>query len=139
MTVRRRALAVLAVASVVGVAACATVLAPADRIGLENRTSTPVSVEVNGSWVGTYAAGDVVIVPITGHGGPPYSLAIRSPSGALLVEQTISAQSRQDVIAGTTRESLGYGVPCGWIQISYGVEVTPTSGLPPQDPTGPCP
>lgn len=139
MTAGRRAIAVVAIVASVVIAGCAPSDRPEDRIALENRTTTPVTVDVNGGWAGTYDAGAVANVPITGHGGPPYHIEVRSPSGALLTEITFSAADAQGVASGSTRGSTGGSVPCGWIQISYGIQVVPSAGVPAQDPTGPCP
>lgn len=121
------------------VVGCAATVRLEDTIALENRTSTPVSVNVNGGWAGTYAAGAVANVPITGHGGPPFDIEIRSPSGAVLTSMTFSAADAQAVAAGSSNQSGGGAVPCGWIQVSYGIRVAPSAGVPPQDPSGPCP
>lgn len=121
-------------------AACDVAVPPADRIALENRTDTPVAVHVNGGWVGTYPAGAVVNVPIRGHGGPPFRIEARSPSGAILSELTLSAQDAREVAEGRSSMSGGGAVPCGWIEWSYGTKVLEgREPVAPQDPTGPCP
>lgn len=121
-------------------AACAVSVSPADRIALENRTDTPVAVHVNGGWVGTYPAGAVVNVPIRGHGGPPFRIEVRSPSGAILYELTLSAGDALAVAEGQSSMTTGSAVPCGWIELSYGITVLEgREPVAPQSPTGPCP
>lgn len=119
---------------------CTIAMDRADRMGLINRTDTPVSVHVNGGWAGTYAAGAVADVPIRGHGGPPFRIEVRSPSGAVLSEWTISPQDAASVADGTSSMSGGGAVPCGWIGFSYGDQPDQPPGAEPIGPaTRPCP
>jgi hypothetical protein len=118
---RRRVGALLALV----VAGCLPVAAAEDRVQLRNETTTPVAVHVNGGWVGTYPAGAVVDVPIVGHGGPPFAVEVRSPSGALLTSVTLTAEDRRTVADGSTSMSSGGDVGCGWIEISYGGSMPP--------------
>lgn len=138
MTMAGRDLAAAALL-VVTLAACQPSAGLGSTIALENRTSTPVAVEINGTWAGTYPAGAVANVPIAGHGSPPYRVEVRSPSGTLLSELTIQESDVQQVAQASTNLSVGNAVACGWIQLSYGVRVAPSAGVPAQDPTGPCP
>lgn len=125
-------------------AGCTLAMDPADRIGLVNGTDTPVAVHVNGGWAGTYPPGAVANVSIRGHGGPPFRIEVRSPSGAMLSGVTISAQDAAGVAEGSSSMSVGGAVPCGWIELSYGESADPVAPpvqprVPPAPATGPCP
>lgn len=134
--------AIVAVVAVLAIG-CSPSGGPADRIRLTNQTNIAVAVHVNGGWAGTYPPGAVADVPIRGHGGPPFRVEVRSPSGASLAELTISASDVTVVADGSTAMSTGSGVPCGWIELAYG-EVPDQGpvgggGVAPAPPTGPCP
>ena len=136
----RRALGIAAaVLAALLAAGCTMALSPADRMGLINRTDTPVAVHVNGGWAGTYPPGAVAEVSIRGHGGPPFRIEVRSPSCAVLSEWTISAGDAASVADGTSSMSAGSAVPCGWIEFSYGDPPDQPGATPLGPPTGPCP
>ena len=118
----RRCLAVVVFALALTALGCMPVasLAPADKIQLTNATTTAVAVHVNGGWAGTYPAGAVTDVPIVGHGGPPFVIEVRSPSGAVLTSMTFSVEDARSVAAGSSAMSGGSAVDCGWIEIGYG-------------------
>jgi hypothetical protein len=81
-------------------------------VRLENATTVPVAIHLNDAWVGTYAAGAVVDVPI-GQAVIPVVIEARSPSGAVLASLT-AAES--DIA-----EARGVGewvLPCGAIRLS---------------------
>ena len=121
-TPRRLGPALLVVTLAAAVLGCVPVasLTPADTIQLTNATTTAVAVHVNGGWAGTYPAGAVTDVPIVGHGGPPFTIEVRSPSGAILSSVTFSADDARGVAAGSGSMSTGGDVGCGWIEIRYG-------------------
>jgi len=130
----------LAATSVVALllAACSLLPVPAERIGLGNLTTTPVAVHVNGAWVGTYAPGALTEVAIGGHGGPPYVVEVRSPTGGLLAGITITTEDAQAAAAGEMSMGSTAGLPCGAIHLQYG---SPAE-MPQADPaavSGPCP
>ncbi len=102
------------------VAGCSLLSAPGERVGLGNLTNIPVAVHVNGAWVGTYAPGTVSDVAIGGHGGPPFVIEVRSPTGGVLAGITISAQEAQAAAVGDVSIGSTVGVPCGTIHLSYG-------------------
>ena len=108
-------------------------LAPADKIQLTNATTTAVAVHVNGGWAGTYPAGAVTDVPIVGHGGPPFVIEVRSPSGAVLWSMTLTVEEARSVAAGSSAMSGGSDVGCGWIEIGYG-NIAGNPGGPPEPP-----
>jgi hypothetical protein len=111
---------VVGVLAVLIAAGCSFLSNPNERVGLGNRTDIPVAVHVNGAWVGTYAPGALTEVAIGGHGGPPYVVEVRSPTGNLLASITISAQEAQEAAAGEMSMGTTAGLPCGAIHLTYG-------------------
>jgi hypothetical protein len=131
VTLRSLALVLVAALSL----ACTVPLEPAERLRLSNDTTSPVAVYVNGGWVGTYEAGKTVDVPIRGHGGPPFDVEVRSPSGMVLSEITLTAEDVRQVADGSMSMATGGAVPCGWIDLAYGDDARPND----DDPTAPKP
>jgi len=83
---------------------------------LENGTDVPIAVYVNGGWVGTYPPGTRTDVPIGGHGGPPYAIEVRTPSGVVLTQLGVSPAD----IANGGSVGAGASMPCGEVQLTYG-------------------
>jgi hypothetical protein len=131
VTLRSLALVLVAALSL----ACTVPLEPAERLRLSNDTTSPVAVYVNGGWVGTYQAGATVDVPIRGHGGPPFAIEVRSPSGMVLSGITLSAEDVRQVADGSMSMATGGAVPCGWIDLAYGDDAGPGGA----DPAAPKP
>lgn len=107
------------------------------QVQVENGTDIPLAVHANSAWLGTYPAGAVADVPI-GAAGPPWSIDVRSPSGATLTSLAISADDLQRVDAGTRSLQAVADTPCGTIRLTFGdaaIEPLPASTSPP----GPCP
>lgn len=125
--------AALAVSAVLIVAGCLAQAPDGPAARLENGTTVPVAVYMNDSWVGTYPPGAEVDVPI-GRAEIPVVIEARSPSGALLVSFTATA----DDIAGTAGGAGMTVSSCGPIRLSVSqVELDP---LPtPEVAPGPCP
>ena len=124
-----------------GVLAALLVLAGCSRtvpqVQLENGTDTPLAVHANGSWLGTYPAGAVADVPI-GAEGPPWSIDVKSASGAILATLEIAADDMQPADAGTRSLRTTADTPCGVVRLTFGdatMEPMPVSTSLP----GPCP
>ncbi|CAN5602453.1 hypothetical protein BH20CHL7_BH20CHL7_09950 [soil metagenome] len=138
----RVALAFLAVtvALALAVAGCAR-MAPSDiQITLDNLTDTPVGLYVNEDWVGTYPAGGTTRPPLGDHGGAPYEVEVRSPSGATLATVAVNEAQADSLSGGGAAIALEQGVPCGIVRLLVGElaadEVpAPAASVPP----GPCP
>lgn len=132
---RVRALGVaLGLAALLLLAGCSRTV---PQVQLENGTGIPLAVHVNGSWLGTYPAGAVVDVPI-GADGPPWSIDVKSGSGAVLGTLEISADDMQRADAGTRSLRATTDTPCGVFRLTFGdaaVEPMPVSTALP----GPCP
>ena len=104
-------------------------------IHFANRTTVPAVISVNGGWVGTYASGGSVDVPIGGHGGPPYRIEARSPAGTVLGEFIITAGDAASLTAGSSMGGSS-GSECGSVDFSFG----PLGGAPqPAAPLLPAP
>lgn len=130
----RRSLALVGVAILLS--ACDLLApSPADRVYLENDTTTDVSVHVNGGFAATVPAGSAADVPIQGHGGPPFRIEARSRSGAVLFDMEISATDYQQVRDGQASMSSGVAPGCGWIEVNYGV-ADPNAPVAPEAPVG---
>lgn len=115
---RRAVLVLAAVAAVAGCGFGGGLDGP--TVHFVNRTAVPAVVSVNGGWVGTYPVGAAVEVPIGGHGGPPYRLAVHTPSGALLTEFDITAQDVTSVTSGNGNIGGSATSDCGTIEFSFG-------------------
>jgi hypothetical protein len=111
------------VAALVGglaLGACGLLPASGPVIHLDNLTSSALTVEVKGSWVGTYASGTSVDIPIAGHGAPPYMVTVKSPNGTLVRQLEVTAE---DVKSATDNSGSMWGdteLPCGFIRLGFG-------------------
>jgi hypothetical protein len=94
-------------------------------IHLANRTIVPAVVSVNGSWVGTYAAGESAEVPIGGHGGPPYRIEAHSPAGTALGDFEITARDVTSLTAGSSMGGASQ-TACGLIEFTFGPVAHPS-------------
>lgn len=107
-------------------------------VHLDNLTSGPVAVHVKGVWVGTYASGSSVDVPLGGHGNPPYQVAVLSPNGVMIASVDITADDVKVAADNNGSMSVGADLVCGSIRLSFG-RVTETlprvdfAALPPCD------
>jgi hypothetical protein len=107
-------------------------------VHLDNFTNTPLAVRVKGGWVGTYAPGSSVEVPLAGRGDPPFAVTVHSPSGRILMQLEVSADALE--MAADDRGSMGGSadLDCGTIWLSVGQ----SRDAPPAGPVAqlpPCP
>ncbi len=120
----------------VAVAGCQAILpSRADRVTIQNDTTTPVTVHVNAGWVATIEAGAMADIPIRGHGGPPFRIEARSRGGQVLFEMSISADDYAAVRDGHGSMTSGIAPGCGWIEARYG-QPDPAAPVPPEAPVG---
>ncbi|MEX2183445.1 MAG: hypothetical protein WEC14_03295 [Chloroflexota bacterium] len=122
------------------IAGCAR-MAPSDiQITLDNGTDTPVGLYVNDDWVGTYPAGGTTRQPLGDHGGAPYEVEIRSPSGAVLATVGVNDAQAGSISDGGLAIALEQRVPCGIVRLVVG-ELAPNNTPVPAAsvPPGPCP
>lgn len=107
----------------------------ADRITIQNDTTTRVTIHVNGGLVDALEAGATHHVSLAGHGGPPFRIEARSPGGNVLYELSISVEDYRQVRDGNTSMSTGGATGCGWIEGRYG-DLDPAAPVPPEAPVG---
>jgi hypothetical protein len=100
---------------------CGMVPATSDiPVTVANDTDVAVGLYVDGHWVGTYAPGTEVAVPLPGRLRFPSTLELRSPSDAALLAVTLNEGEH------ATAESGGYGVgesrglSCGTLTLLVG-------------------
>jgi hypothetical protein len=118
------------------VSACASD-ADVPALGFANETDVAVGVYVNGSWVGTYAAGtEGVGVPYGGRGGPPWRIEFRTPSGATIASWDLTGDDIAFVEGGAAGTGTLLDTPCGRIIAWVGQR---GSGGPAPDPNVPSP
>jgi hypothetical protein len=116
------------------VAACG-LLPGGPVVRLENMSNSPATVDVNGTWVGTYAGGTAADVYFAKYGQPPYTVTVRTPNGLIAAQVEVTAA---DVEAGAYAAGNVSGradLPCGTIRLSYGAPAEPlpavaVAGLP---------
>lgn len=139
---RRGVWASIALSSVVALVAGCARTAPSDiQITLDNLTDTPVGLYINDDWVGTYPAGGSTRQPLGDHGGAPYAVEVRSPSGAVLATIGVNAAQAESLSGGGGPViALEQGLPCGIVrlvvgELAAGEVPAPAARVAP----GPCP
>ena len=139
-----RVAGIAAAAAFVGlvvVACAAPATADEIRIHVQNQTTIPVGVYVDGDWRGTDEPGATIVVPL-GDGVPPIRVEARSPSGATLVTLEAPAGPIESMRDGDDSEVVGeaFGLPCGVITIVIGDQPPGQTVAPaPSVEPGPCP
>ncbi len=107
---RRRGLAAIVVA-VVALAGCTT--ADSVPITLQNATTVPVGLYVNGDWRGTYPAGADTTVAVA-HAAPgPWTVELRSPTDAVLLRLRANDGALEAARDGRYGVGESRGLPCG--------------------------
>jgi hypothetical protein len=109
-------------------------------VTIENDTSVPVGLYVDGAWVGTYAPGAHVAVPLPVRDRFPAAVELRSPSGAVLVSLTLSEHQDAAAEAGGYGGGESQGLPCGTLTLLVG-RLDPGEALAPPASVSPgtCP
>lgn len=125
----------LGLAVIVAVAAGCT----SGPVHVDNATDIAVSVYVDDSWVGTYAAASSGTASIAGQ-GRPRNLEVRSPSGAVLMSIWVNDDQLAEAAAGGYGNGAAIGLPCGVVTVLIGrlasdAALAPAESVPP----GPCP
>jgi hypothetical protein len=135
--IRTRLRPVLLVALGLTVAAGCQAFLPssADRVTIENDTTTRVTILVNGGLVHAIEAGATAQIALQGTGGPPFRIEARSPGGNVLFEMAISPEDYRNVRDGLTTMSTGAAPGCGWIEAHYG-EPDPAAPVIAEAPVG---
>jgi len=101
-------------------AGCTSPISADARIHLDNLTDISVGIYVNGGWAGTSAAGTSAEAQLGGHGGPPYTIEIRSSSNVVLM--TVNVNEAQAESIGLVGRGVAdeVGVPCGILRVVVG-------------------
>lgn len=111
--------------SALAVTGCGLLPGSGPTVRLENMSSSPAAVDVNGTWVGTYAGGTSADVYLGGYGQPPFIVTVRLPNGEIVAQLDITAA---DVESGSNLAGSTWGradLPCGTIRLSYGRPAEP--------------
>ena len=75
---------------------------------------------MKGGWVGTYAPGSSVDVPLAGHGDPPYMVTVHSPSGQILMQLEVTADDLKMAADDRGSSAGSSDGDCGTIRLSVG-------------------
>ena len=89
-------------------------------VTIENDTGVPVGLYVDGAWVGTYAPGAQVAVPLPVRDRFPITVELRSPSDAVLVAVALSEDQHAAAEAGGYGAGASQGLPCGTLTLVVG-------------------
>lgn len=128
----------VALVAAVGLSACATETPVPVRI--QNETSVPVGLYVNGTWVGTYPSGADTTVQVDRPIEQPWIVELRSPTDAVLLTLNPSPGTLADARSGRYGVGESLGLPCGVLTAlvgSLGADeaLAPAESVAP----GPCP
>lgn len=136
MTRRAIAPALLAAALVVALTGCG-MLGATTRVTLQNGTDVPLSLDVNGTWIGTVAPHTTADLPFALDDSTT-SIQARSPNGAALVGLIGTRSMFEAAIDGSTPMAEWQELACGRVVVSVGpFDPSVLPALTP--PTGPCP
>ena len=108
--------------------------APADRVVVRNATTAPLTVVVNGAPAGRVTPGTDGRVALLGRAGPPFKIAVTTPSGTTVLDFEITAADHQRVVQGQGSMAVGSSTDCGWVEIAFG-----TDEFSQPDPAAPVP
>ena len=89
-------------------------------ISIENDTNVPVGLYVDGAWVGTYAPGSRLAVPMPAPRRLPTTIELRSPSDAALLSVTLNEGQHAAAEAGGYGAGASQGLPCGVLTLLVG-------------------
>jgi hypothetical protein len=130
----------VAVVLLVSMVACSRTAVSDITITLDNLTDTPVGLYVNDEWVGTYPAGATVQEPLGDHGGAPYVVEVRTPSGASLARAEVNEAQAASLTGGGMAIASEVGLPCGIIRLVIGDLAADEAPAPAESvPPGVCP
>lgn len=131
---------VLATLGALASAGCVSPSSADARIHLDNLTDVSVGTYVNGEWAGTSAAGTSAEAPLGGHGGPAYTIEIRSLSNVVLMTLRVN-EAQAGSIGVRGRGVAGeVGVPCGILRVVVGTLEDGAVPAPAESVApGPCP
>lgn len=128
----------VAVAAAVALTGCATDASVPIRI--QNDTTVPVGLYVDGTWVGTYPAGADTTVQIDRSIQQSWTVELRSPSDAVLLRLSANDGTLEAARDGRYGVGESLGLPCGVLTALVGT-LSADEALAPAESVapGPCP
>jgi hypothetical protein len=122
-------------------AGCGVVPATSDiPVTVANDTDVAVGLYLDGAWVGTYAPGAQVAVPLPVRDRFPVTVELRSPSDAVLVAVALSEDQHAAAEAGGYGGGESQGLPCGTLTLLVGRLAAAETVVPPASVApGACP
>lgn len=117
---RRRAGRWALLLSVLAVGGCGLLPGSGPVVRLDNLTNEPAAVEVNGTWLGTYAPGTSTDISLQGRGAPPYRVGVRLANGQEVISIEVSAEDVSDAADGSAGSAAMAELPCGTVRLSIG-------------------
>jgi hypothetical protein len=137
--VRPIAASVVAIALILAVLGCSRAGVEGIPITVDNLTDTPVGLYVNDEWVGTYPPGATIREPLGDHGGAPYVVEVRTPSGRSLISAGVNEAQAASLTDGGPAVASELGVPCGIVRLVIGELAEDEAPAPAQSVApGPC-
>ena len=128
-----------AVVAAIGLTACGTDASVPIRI--ENETTVPVGLYVNGTWVGTYPPGVDTTVAVTRSIEQAWIVELRSPTDAVLLRLNANDAALHAAREGRYGAGESRGLPCGALTAVVGT-LSADEALAPTRASaapGPCP
>jgi hypothetical protein len=110
-------------------------------IKIQNATTVPVGLYLNGDWLGTYPPGANATVPVDPTVPSPWTVELRSPSDAVLLRLRANEDALQAARDGRYGVGESVGRPCGVLTALVGT-VNADEALAPTRASispGPCP
>ena len=109
-------------------------------INIDNETDVAVGLYVDGTWIGTYAPGSRLAVPMPAPKRHPTTVELRSPSDAVLLSLALNEGQHAAADAGGYGAGESRGLPCGTLTLLIGrlaedEALAPAASVEP----GPCP
>ena len=108
--------------------------APADRVTVRNATTAPLTVVVNGAPAGLITPRTDGRVSLLVRAGPPYVIAVKTPSGTTVLDFEITVDDHRQVVNDQVSMAVGSATECGWVEVAYG-----TDEFSEPDPAAPVP
>ena len=111
------------------VAGCGVLPGSSPVVRLDNLTNSPATVDVNGTWVGTYAAGTSADVPLAGSGKAPFIVTVRTPSGLIAAQLEVAAADVEVGAEAAGNMQAQAELPCGTIRLTFGQPAEPAPAV----------
>jgi hypothetical protein len=106
--------------SALAIGGCGLLPGSGPVVRLDNLTNEAAAVEVNGAWVGTYAARTSTGIPLQGRGAPPYVVSVRLANGQELTSMELTAEDVRVAADGSGGAAVTAELACGAVRLSIG-------------------